>query len=318
MNNRLILFFLLFVLSLGSCGLRPKRSAQLQSESWLSAWNPDYTSVNGVSLRFLKAGEGPPLLMIHTIRTQMEYFKYILPELSRHYTVYAIDLPGHGFSGLPKKEYSHSFFHETVRDFILQQELQDLTLLGESAGATLCLSLGADPALSLRQIFAFNPYDYMEKKGAGAKRANGIARLVFNLMKPKFMGPLVIRMEARFVLKKILAGGFVDRKKLPKDVLKLVHRVARRKGFKQAELSYFMAFQSFFDARESYSNIRVPVTLTYGSADWSRPAERKANAGRIPQVKLLEIEGASHFSCLEKPEEVLGIIFNQKTHPPHN
>lgn len=312
MNSFSLLFMIAFLaMVLSSCGIGPKGLSKLQSESWVAEYSPEFTTVENIPIRYVKAGQGPPLLLIHTIRTSIEYYKYILPELSRHYTVYALDLPGHGYSGLPKTEYSHSFFHNIVKQFILQQKLNDLTLVAESAGATVALTLGADEALAINSIYAFNPYDYKEKKGAGAKRANGFAKLVFKMMQPKALGPLVIRMELKFVLKKILSGGFVDRKAMPKDVLKSVYKVSKRKGFKQAELSYFMAWQSFVDARGTYSSIKAPVTLVYSESDWSLPSERTANAELIPHATLKEIEGASHFSCLEKPKEALKIILQQ-------
>lgn len=302
----------LLATALTGCAIGPKGLAKLQEESWVADYSPSFTEVDGIPIRFVKTGEGPPLLLIHTIRTQIEYWKFLLPELSKHYTVYALDLPGHGYSGLPKTEYSHSFFHNTVKQFIQQQELENLTLVAESAGATIALSLGSEKDLSIKSIFAFNPYDYKENNGAGAKRANWVSRRVFALMQPKVLGPVVIRMEAKFVLRMILSGGFSDRKKMPGDVLKSVYKVSRRKGFKRAELSYFMAWQSFVDARDSYRSITAPVTLVYSDGDWSLPSERTANAEQIPQSKLEEIKDASHFSCLEQPQQVLDIILDRK------
>lgn len=294
--------------ALAGCGIGPKGLKKLQQESWTAQFQPQYTTVEDIPIRFVKTGQGPPILLIHTIRTQIEYFKFLLPELSKHNTVYALDLPGHGYSGLPKTDYTHSFFLRIVKGFILQQGLEDLGIVGESAGATVALGLGAEKELSIRHIYAFNPYDYAEGKGPGGKRSNWFSKVVFNVMKPKVLGPMVIRMEAKFVLKKILSGGFVDRRKMPKDVLKSVYKVSKRKGFKQAELSYFMAWESFVEARKLYPQISVPVTLVYGDADWSLPSERRANAELIPQAELLQIKQASHFSCLEQAEEALKII----------
>ncbi len=50
------------------------------------------------TIRYLKSGKGQPLVLIHTIRTQLDYFEYVIPELAKHFTVYALDLPGHGYS----------------------------------------------------------------------------------------------------------------------------------------------------------------------------------------------------------------------------
>jgi pimeloyl-ACP methyl ester carboxylesterase len=49
-----------------------------------------------LSVRFQKIGSGPPLLLIHTIRTQLEYFRSLAPLLAKSHTVYVIDLPGVG------------------------------------------------------------------------------------------------------------------------------------------------------------------------------------------------------------------------------
>jgi pimeloyl-ACP methyl ester carboxylesterase len=52
------------------------------------------------SIRYLKAGNGDPLILLHTIRTQLDYFENVIPQLAKHHTVYAIDLPGHGYSSI--------------------------------------------------------------------------------------------------------------------------------------------------------------------------------------------------------------------------
>ena len=53
-----------------------------------------------ISLRYKQTGSGEPLVLLHTIRTQLDYFDKIVPILARHFTVYAVDLPGHGYSSI--------------------------------------------------------------------------------------------------------------------------------------------------------------------------------------------------------------------------
>jgi hypothetical protein len=48
------------------------------------------------TLRYLKAGTGAPLVLLHTVRTQAEHFRHLIPLISNQYTVYALDLPGMG------------------------------------------------------------------------------------------------------------------------------------------------------------------------------------------------------------------------------
>ena len=85
-----------------------------------------------LSIRFQKTGSGPPLLLIHTIRTQLEYFRALAPLLARSHTVYAIDLPGHGHSPIdPSASFDEPYFRQAVIDFIEQLNLSGVTIVGE-------------------------------------------------------------------------------------------------------------------------------------------------------------------------------------------
>ena len=63
-------------------------------------WAPEipihYVEVDGNKLRYIKAGAGPVLVLLHTLRTQLDLFEKVVPGLSKHFTVYALDYPGHG------------------------------------------------------------------------------------------------------------------------------------------------------------------------------------------------------------------------------
>lgn len=69
----------------------------------------EYVDANGVRLRYVKAGAGEPLVLLHTVRTQLDYFQGLLPSLAEAFEVYAPDLPGHGHSGKPAVDYTPEF-----------------------------------------------------------------------------------------------------------------------------------------------------------------------------------------------------------------
>jgi pimeloyl-ACP methyl ester carboxylesterase len=58
--------------------------------------------------------------------------------------------------------------------------------------------------------------------------------------------------------------------------------------------------------------VKVPVTLIYGSDDWSRPEERIRNRDGIPGAELITIDQAGHFTSLEKPAEVAARILSRR------
>jgi len=49
-------------------------------------------------VRYLKTGRGPNLVLFHTLRTQLDIYKKIIPKLAEQFTVDACDYPGHGWS----------------------------------------------------------------------------------------------------------------------------------------------------------------------------------------------------------------------------
>src|SRR5262249_28336637 len=63
---------------------------------------------NGFTLRYVSTGTGPPLVLLHTIRTQLDYFRPITPALAARYRVYVVDLPGHGQSSILKTDYTEA------------------------------------------------------------------------------------------------------------------------------------------------------------------------------------------------------------------
>jgi pimeloyl-ACP methyl ester carboxylesterase len=96
-------------------------------------------------LRYLTGGSGAPLVMLHTVRTQAEHFRHVIPLVQQRYTVYALDLPGMGYSQIvPGASYDEPAMRDAVKRLVTQLDLRDVTLLGESMGAVFALTAAAD------------------------------------------------------------------------------------------------------------------------------------------------------------------------------
>src|SRR5215469_3587478 len=54
--------------------------------------------INGVRWRYLHAGSGPALLVVHGFMGYSFSWRFVIKGLAEHYSVYAVDLPGTGFS----------------------------------------------------------------------------------------------------------------------------------------------------------------------------------------------------------------------------
>ncbi len=104
----------------------------------------NYAEIDGVRLRYAEAGSGPPLVLLHTLRTQLDMFHRVIPLLARKFRVIAVDYPGHGFSDIPRADYSAQYFLDKIRSFVDRMVQGRAWFLGESIGATLALALAAE------------------------------------------------------------------------------------------------------------------------------------------------------------------------------
>jgi pimeloyl-ACP methyl ester carboxylesterase len=144
MNKTLSMFTYLPVATLFISACSTMRAGEYTA-GWSENQTPEVIKLsNGFSLRYLRGGRGRPLVLLHTIRTQLDYFEQLVPALKSQYQVYVLDLPGHGQSSLSTTEYTEELLRKSVTEFIQQLNLRDVTLVGESIGGVLALTVSAE------------------------------------------------------------------------------------------------------------------------------------------------------------------------------
>jgi pimeloyl-ACP methyl ester carboxylesterase len=269
--------------------------------------NLQRTTVNGCDMRYLRVGSGNPVVFVHTLRTQLEMFLGVIEQLDpTEVEAVAIDLPGHGESTAPRVDYTAGYFTDAVEGLLDRLELDGVVFVGESIGACIGLVLAARGNARIARIVAVNPYDYGRR--GGIRRSSPLNNVVFTTILWPAFGPIVARVSTKAVLSHVLAGGVHDTSRLPQALTDDLARCGRRPGHARAFRSLCLQWRTWISARELYGDIKVPVTLVYGDEDWSRPAEREANAREIPGARRVTLDATGHFASLEKPAEIAALI----------
>jgi pimeloyl-ACP methyl ester carboxylesterase len=264
-----------------------------------------FTRSDGSRLRYFTAGSGPALVLMHTIRTQLDYFHRVIPQLWDSFTVYALDLPGMGWSDIvPGARYEEPDLRAAVVEFVTDLDLHDVTLAGESLGGALALQSAVDLKGRVARVVAFNTYDYP----SGLERGNVFARFIISSVRMPVLGPVFAVLENRPIMKGIMRGGVVDNRTLPDDFVVELRKSGRRKGYPGVARAVYRSLKGFVKARDRYRDVAVPVTLVYSDKDWSRPAEREQVAGLLAEVERITLPDTGHFSALERPNEVARIL----------
>ncbi|HSL01718.1 MAG TPA: alpha/beta hydrolase [Rubrobacteraceae bacterium] len=99
-------------------------------------------SRDGTPIAYERSGEGPPLVLVHGTTSDHLTWELVLPELQRHFTVYAIDRRGRGESGG-----GDDSAYDIEREFedvvaVIDSAGEPVSLLGHSYGA-ICALEGA-------------------------------------------------------------------------------------------------------------------------------------------------------------------------------
>jgi len=186
-------------------------------------------TINGCEVRYLRLGAGTPVVLVHTLRTQLEMFLRVIEKMdTAELEVIAIDLPGHGESTAPPVDYTANYFTDAVEGFLERLELRDAVFVGESIGASIGLILAARGNPRIAHVVAVNPYDY--GRWGGARRSSPLNNVVFTTILWPAVGPIVARAGTKGLLRLVLAGGLHDRHNLPPGLADDIARCGRLPG----------------------------------------------------------------------------------------
>ena len=121
-----------------------------------------FVEINGARMRYLRAGSGPNLILVHGLMGYSFSWRYVIPVLSRVATVYAVDLLGAGFSDRPAnldcrlRPSAERFLH-----FVEKLGISHFDLLGTSHGGAVAIRAAAmlaeRPSLRLQRLILVAP-----------------------------------------------------------------------------------------------------------------------------------------------------------------
>ena len=264
---------------------------------------------DGTYIRFRKIGKGKPILLLHTFRNRLEYCDKLGKLLQDKFTVYSIDLPGFGDSPInTDTNYNLNFFTKSIVSFIKNLRVKNLTIAGESIGATLAVSVSVEIPNIVKKIFMFNTYDYDSYFGEGVQRGNFFAKFILFHVSLPIIGNLFSSLENKFILKNIMNGGFLDKTKLPDIYLNLLCTSLKKKGYVYHFRNVLSQFNKDNGIKDFYKKVSVPVKLYYGSNDWAKESDKLKTQNLLKLNKFETIEKSGHFSFLENTNEVANII----------
>jgi pimeloyl-ACP methyl ester carboxylesterase len=266
----------------GKKGEEPVDVAEKVAEPTITVDNA--ISADEVSIAYEVRGEGEPaLLFIHGWCCDRSYWSEQLPHFAEKYKVVAIDLAGHGDSGLDRKEWTMEAFGEDVVAVVDKLNLEQVVLIGHSMGGFVMLEAGREIPQRILGLVGTDTIWNFEYK-----------------YPQKFIDAVLKGLNDNFVefMKDFVRGMFIENS----DPV-LIDKIERSMSSVPPEVGIGAVKAGInFQNNEIIQVLsEVKAQITCINAD-RNPSDVETNQLYAPSFKAKIMSGVGHFNMMEDPE----------------
>jgi pimeloyl-ACP methyl ester carboxylesterase len=253
-------------------------------------------------MRYLRAGSGPPVILLHGLMGYSFSWRFAMPALAPLRACYAPDMLGAGFSDRPKIDHSMRATALRVVKFAEDLGLDSFDLLGTSRGGAValcaaaeCLQRGYPRIRSLILVAPVNPFSAHGRRLApfcGTRLGSTLARAILERM--PFLYPYI---HGRL---------YGDRSSIPPGTLEGYTAPLAIPGLFEHALSIVGTWSADLHELELLlpKLSSIPTLLMWGSKD---PAVYFSSMERLqaffPDAGEVVFRGVGHLPYEECPEE---------------
>jgi len=241
-------------------------------------------SDDGVMINYyIKGSKKNALVFVHGYSCSSEYWWPQLEYFSKNYTTIAVDLAGHGKSGLNRKEYSMDAFGDDVKSVIEHLDLDQVVLIGHSMGGPVVVKAAGSLGAKSRLIIGVDTFHDLTTEGIGK-----FARIALNTMFQLFYDSMT---------KDSIDDFFID--KTDKDLEDWIRNDALKspKNISQGTLDALLTM----NYPESLSELSIPMIAL--NARSFRETKLDSNFDTYKDIQIEFMEEVGHFIMLERPDE---------------
>jgi pimeloyl-ACP methyl ester carboxylesterase len=271
---------------------------------WLKAarLEPRFATVGGHRVRYVRAGSGSPVLLLHGFASSIYTWKDVLPALARDHDVVALDFPGFGESEQPS-DLDGSRFPSLVLELLDQVGIQDTAIVGSSMGGATAVAVAATHPDRVTALVLID--------SAGFNLAPEGRPWILRLAGSAPAGALLERLHVRGLLLRIgLRQVFHDRSLVTPERFDEYLAPLLRPGAPTSMRALLVARAREAPAfAELVRRVRAPTLVIWGREDQWIPVEQAdLFEAAIPGARQRILDGCGHLPQEERPQEVLQLV----------
>lgn len=250
----------------------------------------EFVTLDGVELHILDLGprSGPAVVLIHGFGSSLETWRGLIPRLTPHHRVVALDLKGFGLSARPPGDYSPQAEAQLVVHLMDRLGIKTAALVAHSWGSSVALSAALLAPERVTRLALYGAWIYDEQLPPFFRWAqhDGLGEALFALYYKE-------RPDER------MARAFYDPDLIDERYLERVISELDRPGTVAAALAAVRA-QGLDRLALRYPEVRQPTLLLWGREDRVSPphfGERLATD--LPDATLHIFPRCGHFPHVE-------------------
>ncbi len=133
-----------------------------------------FVTVDDMQVHYRMVGQGEPILLLHDANSSLHTWSHWTTELSAHYQVISVDLPGFGLTGPhPRGSYSAFMYANFLEQLARQLNLSNFHLVGNGLGAQVAWFYAAEYPVRVRKLVLLDAPGFESK---GTNLVNLLAR----------------------------------------------------------------------------------------------------------------------------------------------
>jgi magnesium chelatase accessory protein len=261
-----------------------------------------FVRAGGYEWHVQQMGDGPVCLLLHGTGAATHSWRDVMPLLAKHYTVVAMDLPGHGFTKGSGKRPTLEGMATSATALLDEIGMSPGLIVGHSAGAAIGAQLMLDRQWQI-PLIGFAPA-LMPFPGLAARIFPSLAKMLFT---NPFVGIIFSRMaQAPGQAAKFLARSTGS--KIDAAGEEYYTRLFSRSGHCDGAIR-MMANWQLEPLRDRLAELRAPVLLAHPTNDSAIPKSAVLDAAAlIPMCEMREMSGLGHLAHEEDPVQAARIL----------
>jgi pimeloyl-ACP methyl ester carboxylesterase len=251
--------------------------------------------VAGAEIRYIKQGEGPPVLLVHGVPLSLLTWRHNLAALARDFTVVAVDLKGFGWSGKPAGDYSPQAHARTLDGVLDTLGIEGASVVGSSYGCAPAVWLALERPERVRKLVLINSVGYPGGRHSLERlvRIGLIAALVRSTLRRKGLGQRMFAARLR--------KSYASPDRLEPGLTGAYLQLLRREAGEETFLATLRQFDEGEMARQ-FPRLDHPTLIVWGDRDHILPASNGLRLQRAIAGSRLEMfPGCGHLPHEEEP-----------------